>query len=142
MTEDWKAVASAINQRMTALGMSQRELIARSHVSKAIISEIRNNTVQRRRSDRTLEALSIALDWHPGYLSAVVAGRRTPEPGEPLIRSDEDVPARLALIEYQLRQIADKLDGLDAINDRLTDIRADLDSLTNHVAPQQDPRNS
>jgi len=142
VTEDWTAVANAINQRMVALGMSQRELVARSHVSKAIVSEIRNNTVQRRRSDRTLEALSIALDWHPGYLTAVLAGRRTPEPGEPLIRSDDDVPARLTLIEQQLRDISAKLADLDAIDERLAEISDGVTSIAKDVAQQRDSRDS
>ncbi|MFI9383879.1 helix-turn-helix domain-containing protein [Kutzneria sp. NPDC052558] len=114
MTEDWAAVARAINQRSTELGLSQRELIKRSHVSKAIVSEIQNNTVQRRRSARTLEALSLALDWHPGHLAAVLAGRRPPELGEPAVRSDDDVPARLAAIEYRLAEITQRLDDLNA----------------------------
>ena len=114
MTEDWAAVARAINQRSTELGLSQRELIKRSHVSKAIVSEIQNNTVQRRRSARTLEALSLALDWHPGHLAAVLAGRRPPELGEPAVRSDDDVPARLAVIEYRLAEITQRLDDLNA----------------------------
>ena len=114
MTEDWAAVARAINQRSAELGLSQRELIKRSDVSKAIVSEIQNNTVQRRRSARTLEALSLALDWHPGHLAAVLAGRRPPELGEPTVRSDDDVPARLAVIEYRLAEISQRLDDLSA----------------------------
>ncbi|QUQ67940.1 helix-turn-helix domain-containing protein [Kutzneria sp. CA-103260] len=114
MTEDWAAVARAINQRSTELGLSQRELIKRSHVSKAIVSEIQNNTVQRRRSARTLEALSLALDWHPGHLAAILAGRRPPGLGEPAVRSDDDVPARLAVIEYRLAEITQRLDDLNA----------------------------
>lgn len=114
VTEDWAAVARAINQRSAELGLSQRELIKRSDVSKAIVSEIQNNTVQRRRSARTLEALSLALDWHPGHLAAVLAGRRPPELGEPTVRSDDDVPARLAVIEYRLAEISQRLDDLSA----------------------------
>ena len=48
MSEDWAAVARAINQRMAELDLSQRELIARSQVSKATVREIQHNTAQRR----------------------------------------------------------------------------------------------
>ena len=37
VSEDWAAVARAINQRMAELDLSQRELIARSQVSKATV---------------------------------------------------------------------------------------------------------
>jgi DNA-binding Xre family transcriptional regulator len=93
VTEDWAAVARAINQRMAELSLSQRELTQRSHVSKATVREIQHDTVRRRRSSRTLEALSLALDWHPGHLSAVLSGRRPPRAGDPVFRAEDDVPA-------------------------------------------------
>ena len=137
MTEDWAAVATAINQRMAELGLSQRELIARSHVSKAIVREVQHNTVERRRSDRTLEALSLALDWNAGYLAAVLAGRRVPQLGEPVVRSDDDVPGRLALIEYQLREIMDRLGAMSAMSDRLEDISASVVTLVESISPER-----
>lgn len=127
MTDDWAAVASAINQRTAELGLRQRDLIERSHVSKAIVGEITRNAVRRRRSARTLESLSIALDWHPQHLTAVLRGRRPPAVGEPVYRfDDEDVPARLAAIENHLAEIAERLDGMGVINDRLDEINESL----------------
>src|SRR4051812_34268380 len=96
---------------MDELGLNQRELIERSQVSRATVGEIRRNEAQRRRSARTLEALSIALDWHPQHLSAVLQGRHIPQLGEPVARSDDDIPGRLAAIEYMLQQIAKKLEA-------------------------------
>jgi hypothetical protein len=80
VSEDWSAVSKAINERMTALGMRQGELVERSHVSKAIVRELQHNVVQRRRSTRTLEALSVALGWHPrtSRPSCTAASRRNP----------------------------------------------------------------
>lgn len=125
MTEDWAAVARAINQRSTELGFRQRDLIERSRVSKAVVGEIMRNAVQRRRSTRTLEALSLALDWHPQHLTAVLRGRVPPSVGEPIYRFDEDdIPARLAAIEHQLRAITERLDEIASINDRLDDMRS------------------
>lgn len=113
MSEDWAAVANAIGQRLNELGMRQRELAERSHVSQAIVRELQHNTAQRRRSSRTLEALSVALAWHPQHLTALLAGRTPPVPGDPpLALSDEDVPARLAAIEHQLRQLTDRIGEL------------------------------
>ena len=112
MAEDWAAVAHAIGQRLHELGMRQRELAERSHVSQAIVRELQHNTAQRRRSSRTLEALSVALAWHPQHLTALLTGRTPPEPGDPPLASDEDVPARLAAIEHHLRELTERLGEL------------------------------
>ncbi|RZS32492.1 hypothetical protein EV193_112126 [Herbihabitans rhizosphaerae] len=122
MSEHWAAVARAINQRMAELGLAPHELVERSRVSKAIVRELRQNTVQRRRSTRTLEALSIALEWNPGHLAAVLAGRRPPRIGEPAPRTEDDVPGRLAAIEHHLREITEKLSQVDVANERLGEI--------------------
>ena len=119
MSEDWAAVANAISQRLSELGMRQRELAERSHVSQAIVRELQHNTAQRRRSTRTLEALSVALGWHPQHLTAVLTGRTPPEPGDPPLAAEDDVPARLAAIEHYLRGIAERLDEL---NDNLATV--------------------
>lgn len=127
MTDDWAAVARAIKQRAAELGLRQRDLIERSHLSKAIVGEITRNAIQRRRSARTLESLSLALDWHPQHLTAILRGRRPPAVGEPVYRfDDEDVTARLAAIENHLHEIAERLDGMGAINDQLDAINASL----------------
>ena len=130
MTEDWAAVANAINQRAAELGLRQRDLIERSQVSKAVVGEIQRNAVQRRRSTRTLEALSIALDWHPQHLQAVLQGRRPPAVGEPVYRlNDDDLPTRLADIEQQLREITERLDELRGISDRLDVMNANISAI-------------
>jgi transcriptional regulator with XRE-family HTH domain len=130
VSEDWASVAKAISQRLTELGMRQRELAERSHVSQAIIRELQHNTVQRRRSARTLEALSLALGWHPDHLTAVLRGLPPPEPGDPpLPATDEDVPARLAVIEHHLRQITNQLGVIDEINGQLDELNANLSAV-------------
>jgi transcriptional regulator with XRE-family HTH domain len=62
---NWAAVARAVSDRVRELGWRQRELAERSHVSVAVVREIQRHTVERRRSRRTLEALSVALGWEP-----------------------------------------------------------------------------
>jgi transcriptional regulator with XRE-family HTH domain len=126
VTEDWAAIATAINQRMTELGLRQHELIERSRVSKTAVREIQHNTAQRRRSARTLEALSVALSWHPQHLAAVLDGRRPPQVGDPVVTSDHDVPSHLASIERRLSEITDRLDDFGVIKGQLDQISADL----------------
>ena len=43
-------------------------------MSVAVVREIRRHTVERRRSRRTLEALSMALGWEPERLDGVLKG--------------------------------------------------------------------
>ncbi|MGQ0716061.1 MAG: transcriptional regulator [Pseudonocardiales bacterium] len=133
MVEDWAAVAEAISRRATELGINQRELIERSQVSKATVGELYHNSAQRRRSARTLEALSVALEWHPRHLVAVLTGHRAPELGEPVSRSDDDVPGRLAAIEYRLAQIETQLSAIDQLSDRLEQINANVETVIRFV---------
>ena len=114
MSDDWAAVARAISERMTELGLNQREVAERANVALSIVRELRHNTVQRRRAGRTLEALSVALGWHPRHLAAVLIGHRPPEPGAPIDYVGDGVPSRLAAIEDRLSQITDRLDELNA----------------------------
>jgi transcriptional regulator with XRE-family HTH domain len=121
VSEDWTAVAKAVNARVAELGLRQRDLVERSHVSVAIVREIQRNRVQRRRSARTLEALSVALDWHPGYLTAVARGLRPPEPGDPPnAQAGDGVPARLDAVDDRLGEIAEQLAEINANLAQLT----------------------
>ena len=114
MTEDWAAVAKAINERMHELGLRQRELAERSHVSQAIIREIQHHTVERRRSARTLEALSLALEWHPGHLAAVLAGRKPLRRGETGDDATDRILTHLSAIEDRLDELTKRMDVMAA----------------------------
>jgi transcriptional regulator with XRE-family HTH domain len=137
VSEDWAAVAQAISQRMTELGINQAELIERSQVSKATVGELYHNSAQRRRSARTLEALSMALGWHPQHLVAVLKGQRVPDIGEPVSRSDDDIPGRLSAIEYRLAQIEERLGVIDELSDRLEEINANVEAVIRFVDSNQ-----
>lgn len=115
MTKDWAAVATAINQRMTELDLPQSQLSERSHVSKSTVGEIQHNTTLRRRNARTLEALSMALSWHPHHLTAVLEGRTPPQVEDP-IDPNRDAITRLDAIEHRIEKIADQLDRIEAIH--------------------------
>lgn len=106
MADDWAAVAKVINQRIGELGIGQRELAERARVSQATVREIQHDTVQRNRSERTLESLSTALGLHPDHLKSVLHKERPPEP-DPLV-------ARIDALEAQLTEITTRLDELKA----------------------------
>lgn len=66
-------------------------------------------TVERRRSARTLEALSVALGWHPQHLAAVLRGRTPSELGDPISDNGRTVSSRLDTIDERLSEITDLL---------------------------------
>lgn len=123
MSEDWAAVAKAINGRVNELGWRQRELAERSQVSQAIVREIQHHVVERRRSARTLESLSTAMGLHPQHLDAVLHGRKPKAPDEPVTHRETTVESRLDSLERRL----------DDITDRLDDLKTDLATLIEHA---------
>lgn len=110
--EDWAAVAEAINERVNELGWRQGELAERSHVSRATVREIQHHIVERRRSARTLEALSIALGWHPQHIEAVLRRHQPPEVAEPTTRNGESLWSRMDALERRLSDITERLDAI------------------------------
>lgn len=123
MTEDWAAVAKAINQRVNELGWRQRELAERSQVSQAIVREVQHHTVERRRSPRTLESLSVTLGWHPQHLLAVLHRKTPPDVNEPVTTGDDSIWSRLDSLEHRL----------DDITERLDDLRTGLATVLEHI---------
>ena len=120
--ENWAAVARAISDRVRELGWRQRELAERSHVSAAVVREIRRHTIERRRSPRTLQALSVALGWEPEHLDRVLKGH----PQQPGGRTAPDGAAlwsRLDAVELRLAEISGLLTGL----------RSDIAAVIDHV---------
>jgi transcriptional regulator with XRE-family HTH domain len=97
---------------MLELSIAQHELAERANVSQAIVRELQHNTAQRRRSARTLEALSTALGWHPRHLHAVLSGEGPPALSEPAPLGGDEIARRLAAIEARLRSIEDRIDDV------------------------------
>jgi hypothetical protein len=124
--EDWAAVAKAVNERVTELGWRQRELAERSHVSPAVVREIQRHTVERRRSPRTLESLSVALGWHPQHLDAVLNGHPVPAV-EPIAASGEMLLSRLDVVEKRLIRMMELLN----------DLKTDVNTVLEHVRPRR-----
>ncbi|RLK58692.1 helix-turn-helix domain-containing protein [Actinokineospora cianjurensis] len=111
MNRNWQAVGAVITKRLRDLRITQAELAKRACVSKAIVREIQHNTIQRRRSARTLEALSIALELPPIYLATVLTGGPLPTI-EPLTDPDNTLGERLDAVEQILATLVLRLDQL------------------------------
>jgi hypothetical protein len=124
VSEDWAAVAAAVDARVRELGWRQRELSERSHVSQATVREIQHHVVERRRSARTLEALSTTLGWPPRHLHDVLRGDDAAIPSRPMTRSDTaGFNSRLERLEHQLTEITGRLD----------DIHTELKAVVDHI---------
>jgi transcriptional regulator with XRE-family HTH domain len=106
--ENWVEVGEALRARREELGLTQEQLYKKSGVSIAIIREIEQHEIIRRRSARTLSALSRALDWPESHLADIRDGRQIPKAAEP---SQE---------EAALQSVLDKLDEI--LTDRLNEI--------------------
>ena len=120
--ENWAAIAQAISDRVGELGWRQRELAERSHVSVAVVREIQRHTVERRRSPRTLEALSVALGWEPEYLHRVLKGRSR--------QSGDHAPRDLAAVWYRL----DSFDlRLAEMAELLTELKSEIATVIDHA---------
>jgi transcriptional regulator with XRE-family HTH domain len=118
--ENWAAVGRAISDRVRELGWRQRELADRSRVSVAVVREIQRHTVERRRSPRTLQALSVALGWRPEHLDGVLKGDAS---GGHTVPDSAALWSRLDSLESRLTEISELLTGL----------RSDIARVVDHV---------
>ena len=125
--ENWAAVAKVISGRLHELGWRQRELAERSHVSLAVVREVQRHTVERRRSPRTLEALSVALGWEPGRLDAVLRGHAQTDDGVLVAPGSVHLWSRLDSLEQRL----------DEILKLITELRSDIATVTDHARDQR-----
>ncbi|GAA3033618.1 helix-turn-helix domain-containing protein [Actinokineospora globicatena] len=119
MPDDWDAVSAAVNHRMRELRMTQAELVRQSGLSKALVQEIRHNLVQRRRSTRTLEALSTALELPALYLTNVLTGGPLPHIAPPAEADDDPIAERLDALEQLLATLVLRVDRVLARHPRL-----------------------
>lgn len=109
MTKDWQAVATAISARLTEIDMTQSELAQRADVALETVRELHHNLRARRRSPRTLAALSQALGWPDDHLMTIADG--TEPSGDPT--GTHQVLAELADIREALSAISTRLDGIE-----------------------------
>lgn len=121
--ENWAAVARVISGRLRELGWRQRELAQRSHVSVAVVREVQRHTVERRRSPRTLQALSVALGWEPGYLDAVLKGQARTDGGYHIAPGGAHLWSRLDSLEQRL----------DEIFKLVMELRSDIATVADHA---------
>ncbi|KAA1030128.1 helix-turn-helix transcriptional regulator [Pseudonocardia sp. EV170527-09] len=105
---DWQAVASAMNTRMAELDVTQVDLSRRSGVSVATLRTLQSGE-SRRRSPRTLSAVSEALGWPSGHLTAVAEGRPPQEVGSSAAPTAEALHLAVQALEARLEAVERRL---------------------------------
>ncbi|MFD1320050.1 helix-turn-helix domain-containing protein [Micromonospora sonneratiae] len=107
-------MASAINGRMAEVPMTQQELAERSKVSVATLRELQYAKANRKRSARTLAAISQALGWPDDYLQAVLTGATLPAGSKSVGQSDSSsvVLARLDQLHAEVQRLADAVERI------------------------------
>ncbi|GGM56073.1 hypothetical protein GCM10012275_29000 [Longimycelium tulufanense] len=108
MAKDWQAVAAAMQKRLSDLDMTQAELVQRARVAPMTVRELLFNERPRRRSPRTLAAISEALGWSSGHLAAIRDGTQPTDPddGDPIL-------TELDTIKEQLTALTQRLDAVE-----------------------------
>lgn len=113
VADDWLAVGKAITARLEELRMTQLELAAKSKVAPATIRELQYNKLSRRRQPRTLEAVSVALEWPAGYLGDVVAGRKVQphdgDSGDLVLGALDEIRDQLGEVKVRLAAVEERL---------------------------------
>lgn len=76
---DWPAVERAVNDRLSELGWTQADLVRESRISDATIRRLQNASRAEGGFRRdVLAAVSRALGWPPGTLTAISRGDPPP----------------------------------------------------------------
>jgi hypothetical protein len=73
---EWEKVGAAVRERMTALGITERELARTTALCPATIRGVLRGSGRRQRW--TLNVLGKALDWPFGYLITIAEGGTPP----------------------------------------------------------------
>lgn len=111
MTKDWDAVAAAIRARLAETDMTQAELATRAGVALMTVRELQHNLKPRRRSPRTLNAVSEALGWPPGRIAEILEGNASSaDEADPILRELDAVKQELSSVTARLDALERRLD--------------------------------
>lgn len=109
MGDDWAAVAKAIRDRLTELGITQKQLVDRSGVSESTIRQLMNNYGPRRRGRHTLEDVSKGLNLPAGHLAGILDKGSTSRQSN----STESLRKEVADLRGQLADLAGRVEALE-----------------------------
>ena len=112
MDTTWRELGGRLAARRAELGLTQLQVASASGTSESTIRSLESGRTDRKPRPSTLRAIAVALQWTPGSVELVLAGR------DPIEASNHDdngggLAARVAELE---RRLADVLATLRAQN--------------------------
>ncbi|MEV0840690.1 hypothetical protein AB0I55_14160 [Actinocatenispora sera] len=111
---NWEAVSVAMTDRMAELDLTQADVASKAGVALMTVRELQRNLTPRRRSPRTLAALSEALGWPRSRLEDLSNGDRGEEPTRP----GTDVTRELGRLRQELAELSARVDAIEANGER------------------------
>ncbi|MCY7343669.1 MAG: XRE family transcriptional regulator [Pseudonocardia sp.] len=115
---DWDAVASAIQDRLNDMRVTQMDVASRAHVSLTTLRELQHNLNPRRRRPQTLSAVSEALGWPSDYLARVLHGEparaHADEVDDSVLRSLRSLESEIELLRGRVARVEQQLAAGDA----------------------------
>ena len=118
LSDDWGAVAEAIQNRLAEARMTQLDVAARARLSLTTVRELQHNLNPRRRRPQTLAAVSQAMGWPADYLQQVLRGDRpTPhedEAEDPVLQALDGLAHEIQELRNRVEQIERQLAAEDA----------------------------
>lgn len=108
MAKDWDAVAEAIKTRLAELDMTQAELATRAGVALMTVRELQHNLTPRRRSPRTLAAVSEALGWSGDHIARILDGDQVDDPD-----ADDPVLVELDALRADVSALVRRIDAIE-----------------------------
>jgi transcriptional regulator with XRE-family HTH domain len=104
--KDWEAVSAAIAARMAELELTQADVAQRAGVALMTVRELQHNLRPRRRSPRTLAAMSEALGWSKGRIEEIATGTAAVDTSGGLDQVRAEIRELQARIETVERKVA------------------------------------
>jgi DNA-binding Xre family transcriptional regulator len=113
--EDWPAVAAALNKRMAARRVGQQELAQLSGVSVSTLRQLQHGA-GRRVQNKTLSAISRALDWPDDHLTGILVSSPRAQTHESA--DSDEVLDLLRQLETRVREMGLQLADLTTVIDQ------------------------
>jgi DNA-binding Xre family transcriptional regulator len=110
--EDWPAVAAALNQRMAERRIGQQELAQLSGVSVSTLRQVQHGA-GRRVQNKTLTAISRALEWPEQHLTGVLVSNRETRTAGASAVDESQVLATLKRIEQAMNELTERVISIE-----------------------------
>lgn len=128
--EDWRAVSTAVTERMREIGVTAAEIHRRTGMSEKTFYDV--TLIRGRPTRSTLTLLSLFLEWREDHLYNILRGR-----------ADENTARESPAERYLVQLVQEKLTGIDTLREEVSELKEVVDRIDGKVdvviARQQGP---